>query len=253
MDPWTPETMDQLSEARRRACELRQFTNGFLPRTVASTGAHEDWPLVGWAMISRACGTLDSVMALVDEGRATDAGILTRSLFEQAVTFAWIAIQPEANALAWVRWDRSERKKAHNDLLQHGGPALLEPQTLKDFDSVIASGPVMPNLAQRAEEADTHWSTQIAAVRNPSTSFRGMYAIVYRTDSQATHAAVTSIEPVIAPAGPGEFEVLSGEQGPGEHSPFTRAPMLYGLMLLVAEPALGVAAVEAALDRIFSG
>ena len=252
MDLWTPETLERVSQARRRAEELRGLTDTFLPRTVASTGAHEDWPLTGWAMISRACGTLDSVMALIDERRATDAGVLTRSLFEQAVTFAWIAIQPTENALAWVRWDRSERKKAHNDLLQRGGPALLEPQTLKDFDTLIASGPVMPNLAQRAEEADTHWTAQIAAVRNPSTSFRGMYSVVYRTDSQATHAAVTSIEPVVAPAGPGRFEVLAVEQDPGEHTPFTRAPMLYALMLLVAEPTLGLADIEAEVDRIFA-
>jgi hypothetical protein len=191
-------------------------------------------------------------MALIEERRATDAGVLVRSLFEQAVTFGWIAINPNDNAPAWVRWDRTERKKAHNDLLQHGGPTLLDRQTIVDFDAVIAAGPVMPNLAQRAEQADTHWGAQIAAVRNPSTSFRGMYSVVYRTDSQATHAAVTSIEPVVAPAGAGQFEVLPVEQDPGEHSPFTRAPMLYGLMLLVGEPALGVGDVEAALDRIFA-
>jgi hypothetical protein len=110
----------------------------------------------------------------------------------------------------------------------------------------------MPNLAQRAEEADAHWSTQIAATRNPSTSFRGMYSVIYRTDSQATHAAVSSVEPVVAPAGLGEFQVLAVEEDPGERSPFTRAPMLYGLILLVAEPALGIEGVETALDRIFA-
>jgi hypothetical protein len=191
-------------------------------------------------------------MALIGERRATDASVLVRSLFEQAVTFAWIATDPIPNALAWVRWDRAERKKAHNDLLQHGGPALLEPKTLQDFEALIASGPVLPNLAQRAEKADTQWAAQIAAVRNPSTSFRGIYSVVYRTDSQATHAAVTSVEPVVAPVGPGKFQVLAVERDPGERSPFTRAPMLYGLMLLVAEPALGVEGVEAKLDRIFA-
>lgn len=252
MDLWSPDTLERVSQARRRARELRRLTDGFLPRTVVSTGAHEDWPLAGWAMLSRACGTLDSVVALIGERRASDAGVLTRSLFEQAVTFAWVAIDPSEKALAWVRWDRAERKKAHNDLLQHGGPVLLDAETIQDFDSVIASGPAMPNLAQRAEEADAHWSTQIATTQNPSTSFRGMYSVIYRTDSQATHAAVSSVEPVVAPAGLGEFQVLAVEQDPGERSPFTRAPMLYGLMLLVAEPALDVEGLEAALDQIFA-
>jgi hypothetical protein len=253
MDLWSPDTLERVAEARRRACELRRLTDGFLPRSVASPGTHEDWPLAGWAMLSRACGTLNSVVALIGERRATDAGVLTRSLFEQAVTFAWIAIDPRENALAWVRWDRSERQKAHNDRLQHGGPALLEPETLRDFAAVIASGPVMPNLAQRAEQADAHWSAQLAAVRNPNTSFRGMYSIVYRTDSQATHAAVSSVEPVVVSAAPGEFQVLPVEQDPGDRSPFTRAPMLYGLMLLVAGPGLGIEGVEADLDGIFAG
>lgn len=252
MDLWSADTLERVSQARRRARELRRLTDGFLPRTVASTGAHENWPLVGWAMLSRACGTLDSVVALIGERHATDAGVLTRSLFEQAVTFAWIAIDPSEKALAWVRWDRAERKKAHNDLLQHGGPVLLDAETIRDFDSVIASGPAMPNLAQRAEEADAHWSTQIPTTRNPSTSFRGMYSVIYRTDSQASHAAVSSVEPVVAPAGLGEFQVLAVERDPGERSAFTRAPMLYGLMLLVAEPALGLDGVEAALDQIFA-
>jgi hypothetical protein len=253
VDLWTRETLQRVSEARGRARELRRLTDAFLPRAVVSTGRHDDWPLGGWAMLSRACGTLDSVMALVDERRATDAGVLTRALFEQVVTFAWIAIDPKENALAWVRWDRSERKKAHHDLLQQGGPPLLEPQTLKDFDDVISSGPSMPNLTQRAREADTHWSTQLAALRFLSTSFRGMYAVLYRADSQATHAAVTSIEPVVVPAGSGTFEVLPVERDPGDHSTFIRAPMLYGLMLLIAEPALGLGDVEGALERIFSG
>lgn len=202
-------------------------------------------------MLARACGTLDPVVALTGNRRATDAGVLTRSLFEQAVTFAWIAIRPAENAVRWVRWDRAERMKAHNDLVQHGEPGLLEAQTIEDFQVVIASGEPMPNLPQRAEEADAYWAPTIAAVRNRRTSFRGMYSVLYRTDSQATHAAVASIEPVVAPAGPGGFYVLPVEQDPGKHSPFTRAPMLYGLMLLVAEPALGLAGVEAALDRIF--
>ena len=252
MDLWTPHTLARVAQAHERARELRRLTDGFLPRVVSSTGVHEDWPLAAWAMLSRACGTLDSVMALIGERRATDAGVLTRSLFEQAVTFAWIAIQPSENALAWVRWDRAERMKAHNDLLQHGGPPLLEPETLRQFDAVIASGTVMPNLAQRAKEADRHWAAQLAAVRNPSTSFRGLYAVIYRTDSQATHAAVTSLEPVVTTAGPGEFQVLTVEQDPGVHSPFTRAPMLYGLMLLVAESTLGIRGVEVALDQIFA-
>ena len=47
MDLWSPGTLESVSQARQRARELRRLTDGLLPRTVASTGAHADWPLTG--------------------------------------------------------------------------------------------------------------------------------------------------------------------------------------------------------------
>jgi hypothetical protein len=90
---------------------------------------------------------------------------------------------------------------------------------------------------------------------NPTNerSFRGMYRIVYRTDSQYTHAAALSVEPFVVPGrDAGHCNVMLVETDPGLINPFTRAPMLYALGLLVAEPALGLAGMNAAIDRIFA-
>jgi hypothetical protein len=256
-DSWSGETLQRIAQARQRVLGLRELTSCFLPRTMVCAGDHGDWPLTGFAMLARACGTTESVLALAAERRATDAGALSRTLFEEVVTFAWIAIDPAVNAAAWVRWDRRQRIKLDNDLSDKGAAPLLTPQVRQRFEAVVASGPMMPeNLAERAADADAHWAPRVGPIEANGTSersFRRMYRIVYRTDSQYTHAAVRSVEPfVVALEGCGQFRVMPVETDPGSKNPFTRAPMLYALGLLVAEPALGLAGMEAAIDSIFA-
>jgi hypothetical protein len=256
-ETWTGETLRRIAQARQRACGLRELTSTFLPRTMPSTGDHGDWPLTGFAMLARACGTAESVLTLAAERRATDAGTLSRTLFEEVVTFAWIAIDPAVNARAWVRWDCRQRIKLDNDLVDKGAAPWLTPQVRQQFEAVIATGLMMPeDLAQRAADADAHWAPRVGSIEaNPTSerSFRGMYRIVYRTDSQYTHAAVRSVEPFVVPAeGAGQFHVMPVETDPGAINPFTRAPMLYALALLVAEPALGLSGMEAVIDSVFA-
>lgn len=254
---WSDETLHRIVQARRRIRALRELTSTFLPRTMPSAGDHGDWPLSGFAMLARACGTAASAIALAAERRATDAGALSRTLFEEVVTFAWIAIDPVVNAPAWVRWDRRQRIKLDNDLVDKGAEPWLTPQVRKEFEALIAAGPMMPeDLALRAVHADAHWAPRIDAIEPDPTSersFRGMYRIVYRTDSQYAHAAVRSVEPFVVPAQEaGQFHVLPVETDPGPINPFTRAPGLYALALLVAEPTLGLSGLEAAIDTIFA-
>jgi hypothetical protein len=194
-------------------------------------------------------------MALVPEQRAGDAAVLTRTLLEEVVTFAWIAIDPATNGEAWVRWDRRQRIKADNDMRDMGAPALLEPEVRAAFKAIIANGPTMPDLPQRTVQADRYWSRHIEAIKDDpgaERTFRGMYRYLYRSDSQHTHAAVASLEPlIISTARRGELDVIPVETDPGCFNPFTRAPMLYALCLVVAEPTLDLRHIGAAVDAIF--
>jgi hypothetical protein len=228
-----------------------------LPRTFVSAGVPGEWPLTGFAMLARACGTLASVMALVPQRRAGDAAVLARTLFEEVVTFAWIAIDPASNADAWVRWDRRQRIKLDNDMRDMGAPAVLLPDVRRAFEAVIDGGTMMPDsLAQRATEVDRYWSQHLDAISDDPVrerTFRGMYRYVYRGESQHAHAAVASLEALIVDAAePGKFHVLAVETDPGGFSSFTRAPMLYALGLLVAEAALALPGLAAAADAIFA-
>jgi hypothetical protein len=255
---WSGETLERIAQAGRRVRGLRELTSTFLPRNEPFTAGHGDWPLIGFAMLARSCAIAESAIALAAERRAVDAGVLTRALFEQVLTFAWIAIQPDVNADGWVRWDRQQRIKADNDLCDLGADPLLEPAVRRKFEEFIAGGEAMPDqLPLRAKQADAHWAPRIEAISAEPTStrsFRGMYRILYRGDSRFTHAAVASIEPLIIGAGdPGHRTVLPVETDPGARNPFTRSPMIYSLGLLVAEPALGLAGMMQAIDTVFAG
>jgi Family of unknown function (DUF5677) len=254
---WRPDSLRRIVVARKRARALQELTWSLFPRTYASAGVPGDWPLTGFAMLSRACGTLGSLMALIPERRSGDAAVLARTLFEEVVTFAWIAIDADTNAEAWVRWDRRQRIKADNDMQDVGAPALLDPDVLQAFEAVIAGGPMMPDdLTQRARDADAYWSQHVDAIMDDPAgerTFRGMYRYFYRGESQHAHAAVSSLEALIVKAAePGKLHVLAVETDAGRLGPFTRAPMLYALCLLVAEAALDVRGMQAAADEIFA-
>src|SRR5512132_4502770 len=52
------------------------------------------WPLVGPALIARATGSLEAILALVPLRREADADTLLRSLYRHVTTFAWLAGEP---------------------------------------------------------------------------------------------------------------------------------------------------------------
>ena len=207
-------------------------------------------------MLARVGGTVDSIMALVDQRRATDAAVLLRTMFECTVTLAWIGIDPSEHAQRWLRWDRMQRIKADNDLQQQGVEPILAERTRQDFQAIVDAGPAMPDsLTQRAEEADRFWGARLENIDSTPSgarSLRFLYRYIYRRDSQHTHAAVASIEPVIAGSPPGPFLVLDQETDPGEFNAFTMTPVIYGDALLVAGPMLGIRDMREAVDAIFT-
>lgn len=253
---WKPQTLQGIALASEQARGLMALTRRFLPATFKSAGRHSDWPLAGYAMMSRACGTLGSVMALIPERRASDAAVLTRVLYEEIVTFAWIGVDPSDHAEAWVRWDRDWRIKADNDLQDIGAEPLLDPGVRQDFERGRDAGELMPDLAQRATAADQHWSKRLDAIADDPTSprtLRGMYRYIYRGESQYAHAAAASIDRLVVDAQrPGRLRVVTAETDPGENNAFTRASILYALGLIVAEPVLGWSGVSDAVDNLFA-
>jgi hypothetical protein len=196
-------------------------------------------------------------MGLFPRRRHTDATVIGRSLYEQVVTFAWIAIDPAEHAQAWVRWDGQQRIKADNDLHDVGADALLDEETRRDFEGQIEAGTSMPDsVADRARRADTHWSQKLDMISDDPAdprTFRGMYRYVYRSQSQYAHAAPASLEPYVHNSDrPGHLHVILTEGSPNRTNAFTLSPHLYVLMLQVAEPTLALEGLSAECDAIFA-
>jgi hypothetical protein len=252
---WKPDTLVRVMVARKRIRALCELAEAVLPKVIESDGRHGDWPITGWAMLARMNGTARSIVALIPERRATDAAVLERALFEGVVTLAWIGIDPAEHAPAWVRWDRGQRLKADNDVIATGAEPLLTPDARADFEAIVAAGPSMPRLPGRAEEVDHYWGPRITAFdEDPrsNTSMRGIYRYIYRRDSQHTHMAVASIEPLAFGSPPGPYTVAAVESDPGEFNAFTMTPLIYAHALLLAEPMLGIEGLEPAVNDIFA-
>jgi len=252
---WKPETLARIEIARQRTRALCDLVEAVLPREIASDGRHGDWPISGWAMLARMNGTARSIVALVPERRATDAAVLLRALFEGVVTFAWIGIDPAVHAPAWLRWDRKGRLKLDNDVIGSGADPMLTPDVRRDFEAIVAEGPSMPDaLPQRAEEVDRYWGPRIAAFEedpNSSRSMRGLYRYIYRRESQHTHMAVVSIEPLIFGSPPGPYTVAAFESDPGGFNALTVAPIIYFHAVTLAQPMLALSGFERASNEVF--
>jgi hypothetical protein len=66
---------------------------------------------------------VQALLELPDEHESS-AGIVARVLYEHVTLFSWLAIDPPTNLPQWVRHDRVERLKVHNDLARFGRPVL---------------------------------------------------------------------------------------------------------------------------------
>lgn len=157
------------------------------------------------------------------------------------------------NARAWLRWDRRQRIKADNDLHDARSCAAARSDYASRFRARHCRGPAMPDsLAERAVQADAHWVSRseiFAAEPNAPTSLRGMYRYIYRRDSQHTHSAVASIEPLILGSPPGSFHVIALEVDAGRFNAYTMAPIVLTLALVAGGTALGLTEIEPDVER----
>jgi hypothetical protein len=90
-----------------------------------------NWSLWSTAMLVRMADTVDAAMRLMDGGNDVDGGTLVRSLYEQVVTFAWIAIDPGPRYSRWFSQPLWDELRLHNDAMTFGVPVLSEDEVAK--------------------------------------------------------------------------------------------------------------------------
>jgi hypothetical protein len=242
---------DEISERRGR--QLIGLVRPSLPLDVRVQGPVDAWQLVGPGLLARQVGALEALFALRPLDRQADAFVLLRSLYEHAVTFAWIAADPEEDRhRRFLKSDAAARVAADEDARKVGVP-LLDGENRQKFEEQRERLPEqMPNLLQRAEAADEHWVGKIPALENSSEtrSYRGLYAIAYRHHSAIAHPSLMGLNMVTVDLPGGLKRVQLEGRDPEMNGPFGLGPILFAFSLYIAGQTLGWPKA-AAIDRVF--
>jgi len=243
---------DAVINARGR--ELVDLASSHFPREFDVTSDTDAWPLVCTGLLSRMIGTMKAILAQHPDQLEADAGADVRRLFEHGVYLAWIAAEPSAKRIqAWTKADLTSRLAADRDAHAHGVELLTNEQRaeLKTQVAKLAGDRLV--LESVAEEADRRWAGKLPGMggKGEVKSWRGFYAIVFRSYSGFTHPTYRGLNPVVVDLGPTRKQVRLEAPYEG-NGPYGMATVIFGLSLLVAASALGwpdVASVEAIFER----
>ncbi|HVY77354.1 MAG TPA: DUF5677 domain-containing protein [Solirubrobacterales bacterium] len=241
---------DDLAERRGRS--LIGLVEPHLPLEVLPTGPADAWQLTGPALVSRQVGSLTALLSLRPLGGEADPLVLLRTLYEHAVTFAWLAADPgEDRHRRFLKSDAVSRLSMDDDA-RRVGVQLLDEHQRAGFERQAAELPKeMPDLLQRAEAADRHWVGRIPALEDSSStrSYRGLYAVAYRRHSAIAHASLMGLNTVTVELPSGRRRVQLEQRDPEMHGPFGLGSVLLGFTLFISGATLGwpdPAPVEAA-------
>jgi Family of unknown function (DUF5677) len=152
------------------------------------------------ALVARMAATLDSIAMLADPRRAGDTLVLLRTLYEHAVMFLWLAIDPEPRVDDWYGHTIKQRRTLHLDAVKYGVGDLMDPEELR----VAEEAEKLKPLEQRAMEVDAFWAPRIRGFyENPVSgpknvlTVEGLYLVIYRLASRDAHATIESVDPFI--------------------------------------------------------
>jgi hypothetical protein len=118
------------------------------------------WPLWATALLARSAAILDSVTALAERGRRTDAEVALRTLYVQLATLCWLAIDPESHIKAWQRGSEAMWSKFQSEAHDFYGIEVLD----REDAAGLATDKLKP-LDQLADDVDAYWPEHIAAFR----------------------------------------------------------------------------------------
>jgi Family of unknown function (DUF5677) len=211
-DPFPPDEIIRSANADLVALVRRGLPRRFWRSDRTAT----HWSFWGTAAIVRMADTVDAAMRLWVAGNESDGRTLVRSLYEQVVTFAWIAIDPGPHYSRWFAQSLWEDLRLHNDAMRYGERVLSDDevattrQLLKldqaeadeDAEAAACTRPrrrktpdpqiLLPHVTDRAHEADVYWSLRIRGLHGAGhmLGFRGLYLPAFRTTSRSVHGAL---------------------------------------------------------------
>lgn len=234
---------------------LLDIASAQLPREIVGEIDAELPELVCSGLLARQIELAESVLDL--ERRPTDSSkaILIRSMFDHAVTMAWIAADDSSDRIQRFRKTDAKRRLDIEKDAQKFGESILSPKIHRDLEAQVSSLPSeMPNLKQRAENADEFWIGKIPGLgQGPASTYLGLYAFAYRNHSTLEHASRMGLNAVVDDVGEGRklvhLEVLDLRR----HGPLGQAAILLGLSLLVLSVRFEWPGQQGVLDAFENG
>jgi len=226
--------MDDREVDEERAARLTSLVHPHLPITIPTPSLKESWAMLGPALVARMTGTLEAIIQLRPLRRAADEIILTRSLFDHTVTFAWLAGDSGHDRLhRFARTDAVERLKIDNHCRTLGVEAL-NPE-MRDWFETNKAGldDDMPPIDQRARQADRDWMGNLPGLGegSPLNCFEGLYAMLYRHHSGYEHPSALGMLSVAEDLPSDETRISLEETADPDALGLTCALYSYGLYI----------------------
>jgi hypothetical protein len=153
------------------------------------------WPFVAAAFLARMADIAESVAVLLSAAQRPDASILSRVMYEQVVTFCWLAINPDERLQRWTHAFEAQQRIIAREAQEYG-MTLLTDEELEE-----AAGKKKIDLKTMAVEANDYWIGRIPGFGPAGNdngernilSIRGLYLGTFRADSRLIHATPESI------------------------------------------------------------
>ncbi|MGI8801700.1 MAG: DUF5677 domain-containing protein [Solirubrobacteraceae bacterium] len=181
------ETFPPPEQMREATAELVGLVRAQLPMRFYA--GETWWSIFGSASLVRMCDTVESLIDQMAERRDADAQDLLRSLYDQVVAFAWIAIDPDERHQRWIDDAGAKMFELHTDAAAFGESVLTEDEIV-----VAEQAGRLPPMIERATEVDEYWGVRAPRLHTgDQLSFRHLYLQVFRVGSG------TTLEPYITP------------------------------------------------------
>jgi hypothetical protein len=157
--------------------ELAAIVRGQLPMRFYA--GETWWAIFGSASLARMCDTAEALIGLMAARRDADAQDLARSLYDQVVAFAWIAVNPDERHQRWIDDAGAQMHDLHQEALAFGETVLTEDEIV-----VAARAARLPPMIERAAECDEYWGKWLGMPDD--LSFRRLYLTINRVGSGTT-------------------------------------------------------------------
>jgi hypothetical protein len=215
---------------------------------LAKSPPFEPWEQYALACLARAHYTVETIFRIRD--READIVALMRVLYEHAIAFAWLMVDPDSHYAQALSYERAERDKLGKGLGRHYPQANL-PEAASLATIALGADPTVqgvPDVFSRADRAEKHWTPKVDGW---SFTFVRNYESVYRGYGTSTHATIAGLEPFFDTA-PGADPANPKSRHEGQ-IPAEAMIMLADMLVVAGKSMVGWPSQEELIDTAFRG